>query len=116
MALKEEFDYLSFRCCYCLTFNPSRKKRPIAPKLDNTLSIEDKRSDMSDSASDSDSDTAEPIITEPDSVTNEAVNSPSDSEKFSDFEIKNSDTESTAMDVDKTPTEIKDSDEIKKQD
>ncbi|EFA06588.1 Protein lunapark-like Protein [Tribolium castaneum] len=92
MAIKEEFEYLSFRCCYCLTFNPSRKKRPIAPKLDNTLSIKDKRSAISDS--DSDSDTAEPIITEP--LTEHNV---TESEKLSDYDVKNSDTESTAMEV-----------------
>lgn len=34
MALKEEFEYMSFRCCYCYTLNPARKKRPVAPKLE----------------------------------------------------------------------------------
>ncbi|RWS29253.1 protein lunapark-like protein [Leptotrombidium deliense] len=33
MALKDEFEYLAFRCCYCFTFNPSRKERPFAPRL-----------------------------------------------------------------------------------
>ncbi|XP_013407606.1 endoplasmic reticulum junction formation protein lunapark [Lingula anatina] len=32
MALKEEFEYLSFRCCYCFTFNEARKHRPQAPR------------------------------------------------------------------------------------
>ncbi|XP_041372048.1 endoplasmic reticulum junction formation protein lunapark-B-like [Gigantopelta aegis] len=34
MALKEEYEYLTFRCCYCYSMNPSRKKRPYAPKLE----------------------------------------------------------------------------------
>ncbi|XP_060535141.1 endoplasmic reticulum junction formation protein lunapark isoform X1 [Cylas formicarius] len=32
MAVKEEFEYTSFRCCYCSHFNPSRKKRPAGPQ------------------------------------------------------------------------------------
>ncbi|XP_050405915.1 endoplasmic reticulum junction formation protein lunapark-A [Patella vulgata] len=34
MALKEEFEYISFRCCYCFTFNSARKQKPHAPKLE----------------------------------------------------------------------------------
>lgn len=34
MALKEEFEYTAFRCCYCYHLNPARKQRPVAPKLD----------------------------------------------------------------------------------
>ncbi|CAN9500216.1 unnamed protein product [Ophioblennius macclurei] len=33
MALKEEFEYLAFRCAYCYFMNPARKTRPLAPKL-----------------------------------------------------------------------------------
>ncbi|KAK9869304.1 hypothetical protein WA026_003056 [Henosepilachna vigintioctopunctata] len=33
MALREEFEYLSFHCCYCNFFNPAKKQRPPAPKL-----------------------------------------------------------------------------------
>lgn len=33
MALKEEFEYFSFRCCYCFYWNPARKQRPQAPRL-----------------------------------------------------------------------------------
>ncbi|XP_077350880.1 endoplasmic reticulum junction formation protein lunapark-B isoform X2 [Festucalex cinctus] len=33
MALKEEFQYLAFRCAYCYFLNPARKTRPQAPKL-----------------------------------------------------------------------------------
>ncbi|GFR99573.1 protein lunapark-like [Elysia marginata] len=34
MALKEEFEYLAFRCCYCYHLNPARKQRPMAPRLE----------------------------------------------------------------------------------
>ncbi|XP_005452965.1 endoplasmic reticulum junction formation protein lunapark-A isoform X3 [Oreochromis niloticus] len=33
MALKEEFEYIAFRCAYCYFLNPARKTRPQAPKL-----------------------------------------------------------------------------------
>ncbi|XP_053494499.1 endoplasmic reticulum junction formation protein lunapark-B isoform X1 [Ictalurus furcatus] len=33
MALKEEFEYLAFRCAYCYFMNPARKTRPRAPRL-----------------------------------------------------------------------------------
>lgn len=34
MALKEEFEYISFRCCYCYQMNMAKKQRPFAPKLE----------------------------------------------------------------------------------
>ncbi|XP_011055613.1 PREDICTED: protein lunapark-B isoform X1 [Acromyrmex echinatior] len=34
MALKEEFEYFAYRCCYCGFWNPARKQKPSAPKLD----------------------------------------------------------------------------------
>ncbi|XP_067212278.1 endoplasmic reticulum junction formation protein lunapark-B isoform X2 [Linepithema humile] len=34
MALKEEFEYFAYRCCYCGFWNPARKQKPFAPKLD----------------------------------------------------------------------------------
>ncbi|KOC68357.1 Protein lunapark-B, partial [Habropoda laboriosa] len=33
MALKEEFEYFGFRCCYCNFWNPARKQKSAAPKL-----------------------------------------------------------------------------------
>ncbi|XP_063726646.1 endoplasmic reticulum junction formation protein lunapark-B-like isoform X2 [Symsagittifera roscoffensis] len=33
MALKEEFQYVAFRCGYCGQSNPAKKERPTAPKL-----------------------------------------------------------------------------------
>ncbi|XP_020290081.1 protein lunapark-A isoform X2 [Pseudomyrmex gracilis] len=34
MALKEEFEYFGYRCCYCGFLNPARKQKPFAPKLE----------------------------------------------------------------------------------
>lgn len=113
MALKEEFDYLSFRCCYCLNFNPGRKKRPAAPKLEGT-STTIRSSDLSESdglsssatSSDSDLDEARPIVTEPSDSNDEnkiQVDdkriSLADTDKLSDFEVKSSDTESSLMEA-----------------
>ncbi|XP_051987003.1 endoplasmic reticulum junction formation protein lunapark-B isoform X1 [Xyrauchen texanus] len=33
MALKEEFEYIAFRCAYCYFMNVARKTRPQAPRL-----------------------------------------------------------------------------------
>ena len=33
MALREEFEYIAYRCCYCYYWNPARKQRPVAPRL-----------------------------------------------------------------------------------
>ncbi|EDV20909.1 uncharacterized protein TRIADDRAFT_60585 [Trichoplax adhaerens] len=38
MALKEEFEYTTFRCAYCRYLNPSRKRRQSAPPLNVSLS------------------------------------------------------------------------------
>lgn len=61
MAVREEFEYISFRCCYCYHFNPARKKRPIAPKLNlestKTPTISKFSSSDTDKSSSSESDT-----------------------------------------------------------
>lgn len=33
MALKEEFEFIAYRCAYCYFLNPARKTRPQAPRL-----------------------------------------------------------------------------------
>ncbi|EEB10329.1 conserved hypothetical protein [Pediculus humanus corporis] len=43
MALKEEFEYIGFKCCYCFFYNPARKLRPEAPKLELTTDIKEYR-------------------------------------------------------------------------
>ncbi|XP_033203680.1 uncharacterized protein LOC117164633 isoform X2 [Bombus vancouverensis nearcticus] len=39
MALKEEFEYFGFRCCYCNFLNPARKQKPSAPKLEHNITL-----------------------------------------------------------------------------
>lgn len=75
MALKEEFEYIAFRCCYCYNMNPARKQRPDAPRLDfdatktpnlNAFgSSESSDSERNSAASDSDSESdVAPVISE----------------------------------------------------
>ncbi|KAF7495586.1 Endoplasmic reticulum junction formation protein lunapark [Sarcoptes scabiei] len=77
MALPEEFEYLSFVCAYCGSFNPSRKIRP-PPPISFQRAIEgsekSKDSNPNDSSSDklkivelsdSNKSTDEPLIKEP---------------------------------------------------
>lgn len=112
MALKEEFEYLTFRCCYCYSVNPARKKRLQAPKLLQDLQTtiaKAKTSDTSESDknSPSDTETDEDNIMKTKEKTamevkmlydfkdkklsdNERV---SDFDKLSDFELKVSDNE-----------------------
>uniref|UniRef100_UPI00358F07AB endoplasmic reticulum junction formation protein lunapark n=1 Tax=Myxine glutinosa TaxID=7769 RepID=UPI00358F07AB len=33
MALREEFEYIAFRCAYCFSMNPARKAKPQPPRL-----------------------------------------------------------------------------------
>merc|ERR1719186_357647 len=39
MALREEFEFVAYRCCYCYYWNPARKQRPVAPKLADQPSL-----------------------------------------------------------------------------
>lgn len=39
MALKEEFEYIGFKCFYCSFYNTARKLRPEAPKLLNKINL-----------------------------------------------------------------------------
>ncbi|CAH0551812.1 unnamed protein product [Brassicogethes aeneus] len=112
MALKEEFEFLSFRCCYCSVFNPARKKKPSAPQLElSTMApkaIENVSTSESEKYSDSDSDDSveknPPIVTEPPEdeldAKKEETCEKEEGEKHLDLEVKGSDTESTPMDVD----------------
>ncbi|XP_066152355.1 endoplasmic reticulum junction formation protein lunapark-B [Euwallacea fornicatus] len=103
MALKEEFEYLAFTCCYCKAFNPARKKRPVGPKFDSSLMLKpaktvsnDAESSNSERNSDQDSDTdSEPIVEEPRSDSPDTAKT-SDYEKISDSELHNDDSK---MDV-----------------
>ncbi|XP_014597994.1 PREDICTED: protein lunapark-B isoform X1 [Polistes canadensis] len=39
MALKEEFEYLGFRCCYCNFWNPPKKQKPGVQKIEDLYNI-----------------------------------------------------------------------------
>ncbi|KAL2087877.1 hypothetical protein ACEWY4_016705 [Coilia grayii] len=67
MALKEEFEFIAYRCAYCYFLNPARKTRPQAPRLPE-FSFERRlrsgspapgSSEARDSAEDSDTGTGE---------------------------------------------------------
>lgn len=60
MALKEEFEYVAFRCAYCYFLNPARKTRPQAPRLPE-ISGEQKMSLEAPMHPQSTSDTAETL-------------------------------------------------------
>lgn len=51
MALREEFEYISYRCCYCHYWNPARKQRPVAPRLPDPSIIQSTDVDSSDESS-----------------------------------------------------------------
>ncbi|XP_031839275.2 zinc-ribbon metal-binding protein lunapark isoform X1 [Nomia melanderi] len=38
MSLKEEFEYFGYKCCYCNSWNPPRKQKCTAPRLESTES------------------------------------------------------------------------------
>lgn len=99
MAVKEEYEYLSFRCCYCYTFNNAVKLRPVAPKLAFESTVIESESSESEkqSPSDSDSDTESKRRTK----AEEDLDPMSDFDKLSDLEHKQSD----AMEVDPEESE-----------
>ncbi|XP_017559172.1 endoplasmic reticulum junction formation protein lunapark-B isoform X2 [Pygocentrus nattereri] len=59
MALREEFEYLSFRCGYCYFMNPARKMRPQAPRLPEFSFERRLRSESPDPQSSAATDTPE---------------------------------------------------------
>lgn len=118
MALKEEFQYLAFRCAYCRFFNPARKQRPNAPRLpmtpprrmesaqQNTVNNEDKSDDApSTSASTAESDTAAAS----NSAVTEEEQQPSVKEEVPD--IDNTDIENA-----QTPSQDTDAEEMEVED
>ncbi|XP_075685616.1 endoplasmic reticulum junction formation protein lunapark isoform X2 [Rhinoderma darwinii] len=51
MALREEFEYVAFRCAYCFFLNPARKTRPQAPRLQELNPERMQRTDSQSSTS-----------------------------------------------------------------
>lgn len=117
MALKEEFEYLSFKCCYCFHFNPAPKKRPSCPPLELESSVSPKKaqessSDTSDSEKNSSSDTES--AEEP-----AASNSPDDAGKMSDFDklsdLDNEHSTTKTQEISSEPMEVESDDRIEDQ-
>ncbi|XP_056389458.1 endoplasmic reticulum junction formation protein lunapark [Hyla sarda] len=78
MALKEEFEYVAFRCAYCFFLNPARKTRPQAPRLQE-LNLERKLT------SDSQSSTSM-LQAATEELENQTSSDPSDAEESPDAE------------------------------
>lgn len=86
MALKDEFEYIAFRCCYCGFFNPARKEKQFAP----TLSTRAERG-------------LSPVIDEPES-DNDNRESRGDSFKISEIEETPSDEKATTSEQSESQT------------
>ncbi|XP_061143451.1 endoplasmic reticulum junction formation protein lunapark-A [Syngnathus typhle] len=61
MALKEEFEYVAFRCAYCYFLNPARKSRPQAPRLPEVTGELKMSSEAPSSSSTADEDSPQPL-------------------------------------------------------
>lgn len=95
MALKEDFDYATFRCAFCNALNPARKARPIAPRLpEQHFSPLKRDSSSSSTPTDVDSENDEPvgatptplIATTPRIQLTEAINTPVKAAEATAFE------------------------------
>ncbi|KAL3285725.1 hypothetical protein HHI36_000253 [Cryptolaemus montrouzieri] len=78
MVLRDELEYVSFHCCYCHSFNPSRKQRPPAPKfgvakIPIALGTSDTSDSERNSPSDSESDTLAQITQVHEASINEEI-------------------------------------------
>ncbi|CAG9857946.1 unnamed protein product [Phyllotreta striolata] len=85
MAMKEEFEYVSFACCYCGQFNPARKKKPIGPKFEHRPVAETATRDSSSDTGDS-SETEDVTKRLSATETRESPRRNSDGERTSDFD------------------------------
>ncbi|XP_077436907.1 endoplasmic reticulum junction formation protein lunapark-A isoform X2 [Vanacampus margaritifer] len=61
MALKEEFEYVAFRCAYCYFLNPARKTRPQAPRLPEVTGELKMASEAPSSSASADRDSPPPV-------------------------------------------------------
>eukprot|EP00795_Rhopilema_esculentum_P014099 gene14099-5087_t len=70
MALKDEFEFVAFNCCYCGAPNPARKARPNAPALeDSKLSDQgteqDKKTEKEGKSDESDLESSKEVESKP---------------------------------------------------
>jgi len=89
MALKEEFEYIAYKCCYCMRFNPPRKMRPLPPRLGPMTQTN--RSSLT------------PVVDEPESDT-DSNKGPVGSEDNSKMKIEDI-TDDTEIDLNRTQSQ-----------
>jgi len=63
MALREEFEFIAYRCCYCHYWNPARKQKPTAPKLEASALRPQVSTESSSDEEESESTAKEPETT-----------------------------------------------------
>lgn len=104
MALQEEFEYISFYCCYCFQFNPPRKMRPMGPRLPlaappslASLPVAASKNDLKES--ENAKQTEESEKSEKD-VSDEESSSEEESESLAESEQEDANQSSEKMDVD----------------
>ncbi|XP_037821455.1 LOW QUALITY PROTEIN: endoplasmic reticulum junction formation protein lunapark-A [Lucilia sericata] len=86
MALKDDFEYTTFRCAFCNALNPARKSRPVAPRLSvmpapaqanagsDTSDSEDEKDDSDDEAMNLNGNTTTAQFSTPSNINNLAAN------------------------------------------
>ncbi|XP_060786025.1 endoplasmic reticulum junction formation protein lunapark-A isoform X2 [Neoarius graeffei] len=82
MALKEEFEYIAFRCAYCYFLNPARKTRPQAPHLPE---LSEGKTSLGPSAVSLDTDQGAPIS----SPEDKSESCGPEEEKLSEHQMEN---------------------------
>ncbi|XP_064018292.1 endoplasmic reticulum junction formation protein lunapark isoform X2 [Pogoniulus pusillus] len=112
MALKEEFEYIAFRCAYCFFLNPARKTKPQAPRLPDfsfekrqstelqsetePLEPREQKPQETQQTEDSEEDAAQ--ITETDETDNEAPSPEQLNDKLAEEVVKETENISTTGD------------------
>lgn len=120
MAYRDEVEYISFRCCYCYTFNPALKKRPVAPKFEYQLqSTQESDSDSEkNSPEDSSSETDDGVVVlKSAQEVEECPEVPQDTKEKSEDELTNVEDAQTIEEVEnaEVPTvqeELKQNEEV----
>merc|ERR1719350_1932236 len=84
MALKEEFEYIAYRCCYCHYWNPARKQRPTAPKLEASSTLRTQASTESSSSEEESTNESRPSKGQSHSSNPESNDAKNDEEEETD--------------------------------
>lgn len=92
MSLKEEFEYFGFKCCYCNTWNPARKQKCAAPRLEHDVTLSSMQLNTSN---ESEEQTSQSPSNDNEGNANSTQNEPSSpSDTDSDIEVVERPTES----------------------